>query len=303
VSERGVFAIDRGVWDHPMFRTRDPFSRREAWLWLISSAVWKSRTVFVDGKRVELSRGQLAFSIRFMAEQWNWSKSSVERFLVALKTETMIETDTGHGVTIITICKYTEYQRVSLPDRDSNRDNSGTSAGHERDKEENKENKESIAVAAEAPAKSGSLVTPEALALTEKLLVIAGHDPAFWPPGWCGAPMRVQTWIDQGWKPEIIVAVVTGVSARKRGPPANSVNFFEKPIAEEHARQAAPLPKVEVHEAETITVTNHVKPKSGVIQAADSLLERIAGFDGPSRSPPELRGPAGTAAPRLLSNR
>jgi hypothetical protein len=123
----------------------------------------------------------------------------------------------------------------------------------------------------DASARAGNLCTPEALLLTEKLLVIAGHDPAFWPPGWCGAPMRVQMWINQGWKPEIIAAAVTGAAGRKRGEPANSIQFFEKAIAEEHARQAAPLPKVEIREQQTITV-NHGTAKA---RSGGSLLGSI----------------------------
>lgn len=149
VSERGVFAVDRGIWDHPMFATKDPMSKREAWLWLLSEATWKEKAVFVDGKRIKLGRGQLAHSVRFMAEKFGWKKSKVSRFLDALKTDTMIGTDAGTGVTIITICNYDEYQRVSLPDRDSdrdtNRDTSGTRAGHERDKEEDRKYKKDAA--------------------------------------------------------------------------------------------------------------------------------------------------------------
>lgn len=146
MSERGVFAVDRGIWEHPMFRSREPFSRREAWIWMISAATWKAKTVFVDSKRVQLARGQLAHSIRFMAEQWSWPKSNVSRFLKALQTDTMIGTESGSGLTVITICKYDEYQRVSLPDRDARRDTerdiSGTRAGHKRDKEEDREDRE-----------------------------------------------------------------------------------------------------------------------------------------------------------------
>lgn len=137
MSERGVFAVDRGIWDHPMLNSREPFSRREAWLWILSEAGWKSRLVRVDGKRIELQRGQLAHSIRFLAEQWGWPKSNVSRFLEVLKSETMIGTESGTGITIITVCNYDEYQRVSLPDRDTEqdtkRDISGTPAGHDRD--------------------------------------------------------------------------------------------------------------------------------------------------------------------------
>lgn len=125
-----------------------------------------------------------------------------------------------------------------------------------------------------AVERAGSLVTPEAMQLSEKLLVIAGHSPKFWPPGWCGAGMRVQTWLDQGWKPDVIVAAVTGAAARKRGEPANSVQFFEKAVAEEVARQSAPLPQVEIRQAERVISYGTNPTKSGSL--VDSINRDLA---------------------------
>lgn len=147
MSERGVFAVDRGIWDHPMFAD-EPFTEREAWSWLIGEASFKARLRNIGGKVVQLERGQLAASVRFMAERWKWSKSRVDRFLKRLKTETMIGTDSGTGMLVITVCNYDRYQRVSLPeggnDRDAQRDTDGTVAGQQRDKREDTESTEYI---------------------------------------------------------------------------------------------------------------------------------------------------------------
>lgn len=137
MSELGVFAVDRGVFDHPILSEPNrAYSRREAWLWLLAEAAWKPRKVGRIGATIELERGQLAHSIRFMANAWGWSKSAVERFLARLKTGTMIETATGTGLVVITVCNYGDYQRLGLPDRDSNRDSNrdttGTAAGQTR---------------------------------------------------------------------------------------------------------------------------------------------------------------------------
>jgi len=159
--------------------------------------------------------------------------------------------------------------------------------------------------AADARA-SGPLISREALDLAEKLLVEAGHDPKFWPPGWCGAPMRVQTWLSSGWPAEIIVAATKASAARKTGPPAASVQFFEKAIAEEIARQAAPLPIVEVRQAQQITVTRHGTSNqgSGIIQAADRLVATLDSFDeGAGGNPENIRREAGQAPVRLLPAR
>jgi hypothetical protein len=136
VSERGVFAVDRGIFDHPVLSSREPFSRREAWLFILSEAAWKPRAFRANGRQIELKRGQLSHSVRFLADKWGWSKSSVARFLDVLQTETMIEKETGTGQILISVCNFDQYQRVSLPDGTGAGTSNGTEAGQQRDKEE-----------------------------------------------------------------------------------------------------------------------------------------------------------------------
>jgi hypothetical protein len=57
MTERGVFAVDRGIWDHPRFQEHRPYSRREAFLWLVSEAAFKRRRVAVGAIIFELHRG------------------------------------------------------------------------------------------------------------------------------------------------------------------------------------------------------------------------------------------------------
>lgn len=64
----------------------------------------------INGQIVELERGQLSHSIRFLSIRWDWSISRVNRFLKRLKTETMIETENETGQNVITICNYETYQ-------------------------------------------------------------------------------------------------------------------------------------------------------------------------------------------------
>lgn len=143
MSEKGVFAVDRGIWDHDVFE-EVPFTQREAWIWLVGEAAFKERRRNIGGKVIELKRGQLAASVRFMASRWKWGKSSVDRFLTKLRAETMIGTDAGTGILVITICNYDEYQRVALPSGTDNGTEGGTAAGQQRDKRENIKNIEEV---------------------------------------------------------------------------------------------------------------------------------------------------------------
>jgi hypothetical protein len=114
VSERGVFGVDRGLFDHHAFK-RQTFTQREAWLWIISEAAFRSHRRRIGSVVVDLLPGQAAASLRFMAEKWGWTEPTVRRFLKHLHNLQMIAVTTDAGVTVITIVNYTKYQRVSLP--------------------------------------------------------------------------------------------------------------------------------------------------------------------------------------------
>ncbi|QAU44187.1 hypothetical protein [Bradyrhizobium guangzhouense] len=144
MSERGVFAVDRGIWDHDVLADRKPFSRREAWLWLVSEAAWKPHKRRIIGRSIELARGQFAGSLRFIASKWRWNEPRVRRFLGALISAEMVDANTDAGVTVITICKYDEYQRVSLPSDATRESDADALTTQERRKVEDREDKESL---------------------------------------------------------------------------------------------------------------------------------------------------------------
>lgn len=110
MTESGFYLMARGWLDHPSFSSREPYSRREAWIWLIEAAAFTERRVGVVGKTVTIARGQLTHSTRFMAGKWGWSEAGVRRFLHRLKTDAMIDAHSDAGQMIVTICNYDKYQ-------------------------------------------------------------------------------------------------------------------------------------------------------------------------------------------------
>lgn len=147
----GYYQMARGWMDNDFF-DKEPFTEREAWLWLIEQASWKPSRVKIKGTMVEIKRGQLSFAQRFLAEKWQWSKSRVDRFLKRLTSENMIETcskngataghSAGQGQSVITICNYDKYQALPTSERGNDEQQSGATAGQQRGKEEEeKENK------------------------------------------------------------------------------------------------------------------------------------------------------------------
>ncbi|MHC2255108.1 hypothetical protein ACVILK_004800 [Bradyrhizobium embrapense] len=157
MSERGVFAVDRGIWDHPSF-ANEPLTEREAWVWLIAEASFKARTKRIGSVVLELQRRQVAASLRFMAGKWQWSEPRVRRFLKRLKSDAMIDASTDAGITVITLCNYDKYQKVSLP-RDAGSDaQTGAAATQQRRKEESTKSTEGSSELRSAPPSASAPV-------------------------------------------------------------------------------------------------------------------------------------------------
>jgi hypothetical protein len=132
----GTVNVSRRIWNDTAFKA-EPFTEREAFVWMVMEASYKAREKRIGNVVVQLNRGELATSVRFMCQAWDWSKSRVDRFLKRLENRDMIGTESGTGINVITVCKYDEYQNTpneSGTDKIKKRDSSGTAAGQQRDK-------------------------------------------------------------------------------------------------------------------------------------------------------------------------
>jgi hypothetical protein len=128
MSGVGTFAVARAIWDHEFF-ANEPFTEREAWIWMVGAAAWKPKRVRFGNNFIDLERGQFAFSVRFLADLFQWPKTSVERYMGRLKTGTMVSVKPGRGGSVLTICNYDKYAFDTAGKWDA----SGTPAGHQRD--------------------------------------------------------------------------------------------------------------------------------------------------------------------------
>lgn len=131
--EKGFIALARGILDHPIVGAHKPYTKKDAWEWLLFEAAYLLRRYDAGGTVCNLQRGQLAHSTRFMARAWGWPETNVRRFLDLLKTGAgtgaMIGAETGAGVTVITICNYERYQTPGAGSGAANGAASGAAGG------------------------------------------------------------------------------------------------------------------------------------------------------------------------------
>ena len=136
----GRYWMARGWMDHSLFRG-EPYSKAQAWCWLIEKAAWKRHRIAIGGKEIFLRRGQLSYSTRYMAKAWGWSEAKVRRVLRLFQKWSNIDAATDAGQTVITICNYDKYQATETP-TDAPIDAKVTQERRRSDANKNKGNKE-----------------------------------------------------------------------------------------------------------------------------------------------------------------
>ena len=136
----GYIKLFRGWRDTDGLTASKCFSDWEAWLWLLENAAWKDRTRFNGkGEEIAIKRGQLQVSLAGLATAFGWSKKRVRTFLDRIENVSKVVTVKGTAGTIITICKYEEYQGADEPSG-TPKGTIGAQSGHTH--KERKEGKE-----------------------------------------------------------------------------------------------------------------------------------------------------------------
>ena len=107
----GFIALWRKSKDHWLWEKKRSRTKFEAWIDLLWLASHEPQKKLINNRLVILETGQRDLSYRFLATRWLWSKNKVIRFIKMLENDSMVDTDSDTGQTIITICNYETYQR------------------------------------------------------------------------------------------------------------------------------------------------------------------------------------------------
>lgn len=124
----GYIAIARTIFEHPLLKNP---KWHIGWEWLIAHAAWEaSKGARLSRGVTELKRGEIAVTIRGLAESWKWSRGSVEHFLKKLEAAGMVtrraiktsfqtssKTGSSYGATVLTICNYDKFQTATKSSR------------------------------------------------------------------------------------------------------------------------------------------------------------------------------------------
>lgn len=109
MNEQGFIKLSRKYFTHFLWNEPREFSKAEAWLDLIGSARFEASAELVNGRVIEVRRGEIPASRRFLEKRWNWGSTRVKNFIEMLVKQGMANQRQELGQTILTLCKYDFY--------------------------------------------------------------------------------------------------------------------------------------------------------------------------------------------------
>lgn len=140
MSNKGFIKLNRGIFDNFLWNEAREFSKAEAWIDLIQLARFEASTEIINGKVIELQRGEIPASRRFLELRWNWGSTKVSNFLKTLAQMNMINQRQANGQTIVFLVKYGIYNDMQTTDKPATRPR--TNQRQTSDKPEANQNKE-----------------------------------------------------------------------------------------------------------------------------------------------------------------
>ena len=107
----GYIALHRSIWENDYLnRNPKPFSKREAFIWLISRANHKPNDVLFGDDVHRVERGEFITSQKKLEKAFGWGNTAVRTYLKQLQKLGMISYKTTTQSTQISISKYCTYQ-------------------------------------------------------------------------------------------------------------------------------------------------------------------------------------------------
>jgi DNA-binding GntR family transcriptional regulator len=107
----GYFKIYRKIAQHWVWKDK-PFSSGQAWIDLLILAAWKQDKGQFRGVLYDLQPGQMVTSDQSLANRWGWTRKRVRSFLQRLENNEMLNNRRNNRKSIITICKWEDYQDI-----------------------------------------------------------------------------------------------------------------------------------------------------------------------------------------------
>ena len=131
----GWIGIHRQLQEHWLWKSKEPFDKRSAWIDLLLMANHQKEKIEFDKDFIEVERGQRITSLEKLANRWKWSRHKVSDYLNQLEQDGMLVQVRDNKKTLISIENYDKYQvqkETSDMSEDMQKVRSRTGKGHKQ---------------------------------------------------------------------------------------------------------------------------------------------------------------------------
>ncbi len=111
----GWIKLYRSLLDNQIWKMKEPYDKRSAWIYLLLNASFGDRDVEFKGEIIHLKSGTLIDTYRHFSDTWMWTLPKVQRYIEKLKAIRMINAKRYKGGTLISIVNWEFYQGLLLP--------------------------------------------------------------------------------------------------------------------------------------------------------------------------------------------
>lgn len=109
MDDNGWIKLSRSLVNHWLWGYT-PFSYGQAWIDLLLLANFEDAKMLYKGQIITCKRGDVNYSISFLADRWKWGRKKVKGFLDVLERDGMVTTKATTHRTTITIVNYDNFQ-------------------------------------------------------------------------------------------------------------------------------------------------------------------------------------------------
>ena len=106
----GWIKLHRQIQECFLWRIKEPFDKRSAWIDLLLLMEHQNKNLMIDGKIETIKRGSYMLSMEKLCDRWMWSRNKVKRYLDVLEREHMIVTRRTNKGTLVSVVNYCVYQ-------------------------------------------------------------------------------------------------------------------------------------------------------------------------------------------------
>lgn len=106
----GWISLHRQLQEHWLWKSKEPFDKRSAWIDLLLMVNHQKEKVEFDKGFIEVERGQRITSLEKLSKRWRWSRHKVSDYLNQLEQDGMLVQVRDNKKTLISIENYDKYQ-------------------------------------------------------------------------------------------------------------------------------------------------------------------------------------------------